>query len=505
MAVPDFGAAPACADPALAAEPEPDGVAAPCAAAVADAPEEGAALDAVALVDPLGAAGFGAAGGGVVAEAPAATELAGAGGVDCVAALPAAEDVPAAAPPESDATAGAGVSSLPQPAEIIAKPAQPSATATHLKRRSMMRNGTARAFVGPKGADILAQMHRSQANHRAFTVTELLVVIGIIALLVTIVVLGAQKVVTLARVSKDLSQQRAITNAQSAYASDNNDAFASNRTEGLSGGSQWSQVSFTVNINGTAYPYLLNNGNTNQDRYHCWVRTYGANVYNVPGQGQTERESAITSGALYPYIGSVGSYRSPYDPTKRLRSYSINSFVGSTVPEDAAYYIQNWASWIGCKGIAPGEFNTTKRSKIPQPSKTIMSIIEDDTRLAGASSGNYFNNNGWVVDPRAPAGTPNQGACIAGGWSGWIDWPAFWDSKYITYSYVDGSTESYQMINPNVERAIVGPPFPGADHNYAQPPDSPGSPWRQDWMHFRERLLPGVIPPIINRSLIPQS
>lgn len=369
----------------------------------------------------------------------------------------------------------------------------------------MMRNGSAGMFVGRMGADILTQMHRPQVNRRAFTVTELLVVIGIIALLVTIVVLGAQKVVTLARVSKDLSQQRAIAFAQAAYASDNNDALASNRTEGLSGGSQWSQVSFTVNINGTNYPYLLNNGNTNQDRYHCWVRTYGGNVYNVPGQGQTERESAITSGTLYPYIGSVGSYRSPYDPTKRLRSYSINSFVGSTVPEDAAYYIQNWASWIGCKGIAPGDLNTTKRSKIPVPSKTILSIIEDDTRLAGASSGNYFNNNGWVIDPRAPAGTPNQGSCIAGGWNGWIDWPAFWDSKYITYSYVDGSTESYQMINPNVERAIVGPPYPGADHNYAQPPDSPGSPWRQDWMHFRERLLPGVIPPIINRSMVPQS
>ena len=475
------------------------------AAAVADPLGEGAALDAVAPVDPLGAAAFGAVGGWVVAEEPAATEPAGAAGVDWAEAPSAVAGVPAGVPPESEATGGAGMSSLPQPAEIIAKPAQPSATATHLKRRSMMRNGTARAFVIRKGADILGQMHRSQANQRAFTVTELLVVIGIIALLVTIVVLGAQKVVTLARVSKDLSQQRAITNAQSAYASDNNDAFASNRTEGLSGGSQWSQVSFTVNINGTNYPYLLNNGNTNQDRYHCWVRTYGANVYNVPGQGQTERESAITSGVLYPYIGSVGSYRSPYDPTKRLRSYSLNSFVGSTVPEDAAYYIQNWASWIGCKGIAPGEFNTTKRSKIPEPSKTIMSIIEDDTRLAGASSGNYFNNNGWVIDPRAPVGTPNQGACIAGGWNGWIDWPAFWDSKYITYSYVDGSTESYQMINPNVERAIVGPPFPGADHNYAQPPDSAGSPWRQDWMHFRERLLPGVIPPIINRSLIPQS
>jgi type II secretory pathway pseudopilin PulG len=407
--------------------------------------------------------------------------------------------------PGSTATGGGGVSSFSQPAQISDKPMQLTATATHPERRFMMRNGSARAFFGSNRADILAQMHRPQANHRAFTVTELLVVIGIIALLVTIVVLGAQKVVTLARVSKDLSQQRAITNAQSAYASDNNDAFASNRTEGLSGGSQWSQVSFTVNINGTQYPYLLNNGNTNQDRYHCWVRTYGANVYNVPGQGQTERDTAITSGVLYPYIGSVGSYRSPYDPTKRLRSYSLNSFVGSTVPEDAAFYIQNWASWIGCKGIAPGEFNTTKRSKIPVPSQTIMSIIEDDTRLAGASSGNYFNNNGWVIDPRAPAGTPNQGACIAGGWNGWIDWPAFWESKYITYSYVDGSTESYQMINPNVERAIVGPPFPGADHNYAQPPDSPGSPWRQDWMHFRERLLPGVIPPIINRSLIPQS
>ena len=334
-----------------------------------------------------------------------------------------------------------------------------------------------------------------RSNHaagsaRAFTVVELLVVVGIIALLVALVLVGFRKAKLLARTMSCQSNQRQISLAQSSYATDNGGAYASNRT------SPDGSFSYTLSNTCGSFPILVNKGNTNADSYHSWTASYGVNM-----SGTKELDSALTKGRLYPYIGSTPVYKSPLDPTDRFRSSSLNSFVGGTVPEDSQEWANKWNPWFCSQGVTPREWVTTHVAHHRFPSHTIMSIIEDD------SDGFAFNNQGWAIDPRPPLGspppegTPNPGAWAnSAGWEGWIDWPAFWEPSNITYSYVDGSTESYSLQNKAIVSAIQGPPGAGVGHRYPQPADNSATgPWRRDWMYFRERVCPGLIPPMIPR------
>ena len=184
-----------------------------------------------------------------------------------------------------------------------------------------------------------SRMHiRSEVapQSRAFTVVELLVVVAIIALLVALLIVGLEKARTMARVAGCLSNQRQISLAQASYALDNVGAYASNRTSGMT---NLTDMSWTINVPCGQFPVLINKGNTNQDSYHSWVASYGASVV-----GGTEVENGVNStnptakalskGRIYSYMGSASLYRSPLDPTTRIRSYSLQSFIGALVPED---------------------------------------------------------------------------------------------------------------------------------------------------------------------------
>ncbi len=328
---------------------------------------------------------------------------------------------------------------------------------------------------------------------RGFTVTELLVVVAIIALLLALVLVGFRKAKLMAKTMSCLSNQRQISLAQVSYAADNGGAYASNRTSGFT---QTSEVSFTLTNTCGSFPILINQGRLTYDSYHSWTASYTTNM-----NGTKELETAITKGRLFPYVGSLPVYKSPLDPTDRFRSYSLNSFVGGTVPEDSQEWANKWHAWFCSQGVTPKEWVSTHVAHHKFPSQTIMSIIEDD------SDGFAYNNQGWCIDPRpplgsiVPPGTPNPGQWAnSGGWEGWVDWPAFWEPTSITYSYVDGSTESYSMQNKSIVTSIQGPPGAGYGHRWAQPADNAATgPWRRDWMHFRERLMPGVIPPMIPR------
>ena len=335
---------------------------------------------------------------------------------------------------------------------------------------------------------------------RAFTVVELLVVVAIIALLVAILIVGLGKARAMAQTAGCLSNQRQVSLAQASYALDNNGAYASNRT------SPDGTFAYTLTNACGSFPILINKGNTNADSYHSWTASYGVGIvggseqeFGLNSNNTTAR--ALSKGRLFPYMGSYKVYRSPLDPTDRIRSYALQSFIGATVPEDSNEWSTKWHGWFCGQGVTPREWISTHVPHHKYPSQTIMSIIEDD------SDGFAFNNQGWVIDPRppvgipAPPGTPNPGQwSTTGGWEGWIDWPALWDPNNITYSYVDGSTEAYSLQRPKLVAEIEGPPGAGYGHRYAQPADNLSTgPWRRDWAHFRDRLFPGVIPPIMPR------
>ncbi|MDA0803200.1 MAG: prepilin-type N-terminal cleavage/methylation domain-containing protein [Planctomycetota bacterium] len=325
----------------------------------------------------------------------------------------------------------------------------------------------------------------SPPRARAFSLTELLVVLAIIMLLVAIIVIATKKVRRMSNMSGDLNNQRQISLAQSSYSMDYNGAIASPRT----GASD-----FAYNLNpagGCGGPFVgtINGGNANAAQYHCWSASYGVHLIgatemefglNTTNPADSNRK-ALSAGKLWPYIGDYGVYRSPLDPSGRIRSYSLNAFVGVTVPTDAGGMAGMWDDWFCVNGVPLSATNTTKISRIPQPARTMMSVVEDD------NDGFNFNNEGWVIDPRFP-GTP-QG----GGWGGWIDWPAMWDPTAIPFSYVDGSTEVY-----SVQRKTLPAELEVYGHWYTPPADLTdpltGQPVRLDWVYFRDRLLPGVIP-----------
>ena len=341
---------------------------------------------------------------------------------------------------------------------------------------------------------------RFSGESRGFTLTELLVVVAIIALLLALVLIGFRKAKLMAKTMSCLSNQRQISLAQASYATDNGGAYASNRTKNPADPNDIppdKNLRFTLSNTCGSFPILINKGNTSEDSYHSWTASYGVNM-----NGQSELETAITKGRLFPYVGSLPVYKSPLDPTDRFRSYSLNSFVGGTVPEDSLEWSTKFSPWFCEQGVTPREWVSTHVAHHKFPSQTIMSIIEDDRDPIVS-----YNKQGWIIDVRpplgsiAPPGTPNPGQWAnSGGWEGWIDWPAFWEPANITYSYVDGSTESYSLQNKSIVTSIEGPPGAGYSHRWAQPADNAATgPWRRDWMHFRDRMMPGVIPPMIPR------
>jgi hypothetical protein len=127
----------------------------------------------------------------------------------------------------------------------------------------------------------------------------------------------------------------------------------------------------------------------------------------------------LEDGALWDYVGDDAAYRSPLDPTGRLRSYSLNGFI-SDQPDNDANPNASWAP------IAD------RLSKIKNPANTIYTIPEDD--------GQPFNLHGWVLETNA-----NQ----------WIDYPVDWlPEATTTVSFVDGSTRIIKYRNPNLIQQI---------------------------------------------------
>ena len=332
-------------------------------------------------------------------------------------------------------------------------------------------------------------------QRRAFTVTELLVVVAIIALLVALALIGFQKARMMSRTSLCQSNQRQIALAQTAYATDNLGGLASPCTSfrGMDG-------AFNLSSTCGNFPILLNGGNLTNDSYHSWVASYpGLDANGNPKMnGNLENEGALAKGRLFSYIGSTAPYKSPHDPTGRLRSYSLNCFVGVTIPNDVSNYGKNWIDWFCAQGVTPRQWNTTRIAAIKNPSSTMLSIVEED---GGPTN---HNTHGFVIDPRPPSGSvPPPGVASPGlwalgaGWQGWIDTPAIWNPAPISTSNVDGSTQSYTFENQALVEQMFASQSAGQTHGVVQGPDNSSGPWRRDWMHFRDRLLPGVIPAMV--------
>ena len=186
--------------------------------------------------------------------------------------------------------------------------------------------------------------------------------IAIIAILVGLVVVAAGSMLLQSKSAKDLANHRTIGASTWTHTLDHNGELLNPRTEPDDDKSSQAQI----------------------DRY--WVKAYDDDFSVRLENDGTENDNALKDGAAFEYIGSIDVYRSPLDPTDRLRSYSMSAYIGVTDGIDDY-------SGFNIPGLQEFFFPTLTVSQIPQPSGTMCTITEDDRR-------NSANWNGWMMHPR---------------------------------------------------------------------------------------------------------
>jgi prepilin-type N-terminal cleavage/methylation domain-containing protein/prepilin-type processing-associated H-X9-DG protein len=281
--------------------------------------------------------------------------------------------------------------------------------------------------------------HRVANDLRGFTVVELLVVIAIIVLLVAILLPVFGQVRQNARTTACSVNQRTIALALSTYTQDHAGRLASPRTDEFNSSYTNAERGINVAAGTTRNP---------------WVRTSASGGLVTVDGFKEETERSLQGGVLWPYLdASVKSYQSPNDPTGRIRSYSLNSYIGNRFcPDD------NQPN--GQVALPDGQpLNTDAISRIPRPSQT-MAVIVDGNK----ANGNNYNFQGWLMDWQTPE---------------WIDAPAFWDGGRLNIAFLDGSADTLNIFSDRFINEA------GVDGNYVEP-NPAGA-----WFALRGYLLPG--------------
>jgi prepilin-type N-terminal cleavage/methylation domain-containing protein len=300
---------------------------------------------------------------------------------------------------------------------------------------------------------------------RAFTLVELLVVVAILAVIISLLLVGVGRATQISRATACRTNLRTIVQAANTYASSNKGRLPSPRTDTPAG---WS--SLRNDPNDTASAVREDAANP----YLGWVRTEISLPGSIKAAGfnQYETVTALQGGSLYSYIGSDNAYKSPQDPTQRVRSYSLSSFVGVQYADD--FYP------LGAGGIISKNysFDTRTVARIPHPAETLYAIPEWD-QSKGALG---WNANGFLANPDvkfdSTSGTYTNGK--------WYDAPSVWNRGEINMGHVDGSVEGYQiqspeMINGDLQTKYSGGSYPNLPDTYV------------DLYNIKMMILPGKI------------
>ena len=272
--------------------------------------------------------------------------------------------------------------------------------------------------------------HRSRRS--GFTLTELMTVISIIGVLTALLIVTLSSTSKASQATVCLSNQREIVKANIAFSLDNKGKLFHPRTD------NFSAPDFS-----------------DEARERIWVDD------SDPGAANLETMQKSKS---YEYIGNVDVYFSPFDGTNRMRSYSLNAFVGvNNGADDHSDYGSNW----GGTNLGDNYVPCPTLSRIFQPSRTLATIGEIQV-VQNEIGDSQDNVHGWLVHPGSPDSfTPE-----------WIDTPPLeWDPGKIHLSYMDGSTYTYQMSDYKTLLEELN------QHN-----QSVASP---DYEFFRQIMLPG--------------
>jgi prepilin-type N-terminal cleavage/methylation domain-containing protein len=308
----------------------------------------------------------------------------------------------------------------------------------------------------------------------AFTIVELLVVVAILGVLMSLVLVGVNSMDDSAMSTTDLDRQRQIALASGQYAAANDGRLFHPRTAPVDDGI-FEDFPDTYEVLGD--PDDLEADVTRR----LWVRAYndGGNtrLEGLDGNAyEVELTKAFSDGEAWEYLdGNIDTYRSPLDPTRRMRSFAINSFIGVNVCADDHYFGEN-APMPFAGPFVKYAVATPTMMAIKQPSLTMCTIGEDDPGIGGGPPGH--NGHGFMMHP-------NQDGSDFANFQTWIDIPGLWNPRGINISHMDGSTETIKLTEPNLYAALdaTGDGIP--DHWVIF--DGP------DLQALQRRILPGVL------------
>jgi prepilin-type processing-associated H-X9-DG protein len=294
--------------------------------------------------------------------------------------------------------------------------------------------------------------HLAGNGRRAFTLAELLVVlgtVGILALVLFPALAGTQPASV--KAFQCLENSRRLNLAWQLYAGDNRDRFVVSSDDGI----------------GTAPYQSIVAASKNQGNNYAW--TWSKMDYNQNNPYNWDTNADVTLRPLWQYVKDSSVYKCPADPSQitigslpsgytgpytngsivpRIRSYSMNFYLGGFGANPTAILggAGPWAKYfpfylkmseIGNLGIAPG------------PNQTFVFI---DERSDCINWGNFVTDfTGYPLT----AGTKPVGGSYQ--WNG--DMPASYHNLAANISFADGHAETHRWKVPST---YPPPPANGA-------------------------------------------
>ena len=232
-------------------------------------------------------------------------------------------------------------------------------------------------------------MRKSNTSGRGFTLVELLVVIGIIALLISMLLPALNKAREQAHRTRCMANMKTLTYAWLSYATENRGALVGANTENEN---KW-------------FKSDPNDGHAKEKHPKhppTWVT-----------DGPTA--DTITRGALWPYVKDAHVYLCPNDTNSYVRTYSINGFLWGEldpIARNLSEVRQAAKTFVFIEEWDNRKYNINSFWCPPYPAQSWVDVLAEWHQHAGMLSFADGHAEVWQwVDPRTSLlrGSPNPG------------------------------------------------------------------------------------------------